>query len=75
MKVHWQEVAMVAAVAGIFTLVAQIPQVGFWKALWLGLPVALLAGGAYGLLMPWIIRWAAKGARPKETPPDDETRV
>lgn len=70
MRVHWQEVAMVAAIAWIFTLVAQIPQVGFWIALWQGLPVALLAGGAYGLLMPWVLRWAAQ----RDTP-DDETRI
>ncbi|MFN3392280.1 MAG: hypothetical protein ACK40N_11005 [Meiothermus ruber] len=68
MRVQWQEVAMVAAIAGIFTLVAQIPQVGFWGALWLGLPVALLAGGAYGLLMPWVLRCAARGLA-KENPP------
>ncbi|GIW31637.1 MAG: hypothetical protein KatS3mg071_1811 [Meiothermus sp.] len=72
MRVHWQEVAMVAAIAGIFTLVAQIPQVGFGTALLQSLPVALLAAGAYRLLMPWIIRWAAKGGPSSETPSDNE---
>ncbi|AWR87288.1 hypothetical protein [Meiothermus taiwanensis] len=72
MRVEWQEVAIVAAIAGIFTLVAQIPQVGFWTALLPSLAMALLAAGAYRLLMPWIIGWAAKGAQPPKTPPDEE---
>lgn len=71
MKVQWQEVAMVAGIAWIFSIVAQIQQLGFWLALLLGLPVGLLAGAAYWFLMPLIIRWAAKGARPKDPSPGE----
>ncbi|RDI96318.1 hypothetical protein DV704_00375 [Meiothermus sp. QL-1] len=70
MRVHPQEVLMVGAIAWVLTLVAQIPQVGFWSALWMGFPLALLAGGAYWLLMPWVIRWAAKGLE-KNPPPEE----
>lgn len=66
MKVHWQEVGMVAGIAWILSIVTQIQQLGFWLALLMGLPVGLLAGAAYWLLMPLVIRWAARGARPKD---------
>ncbi|GEM84256.1 hypothetical protein [Meiothermus hypogaeus] len=68
MKVHWQEVAMVAAIVWIFGVVSQIQQKGFWLSLLTSLPLGLLAGVAYQLLMPWVIRWAARGL-PKESPP------
>lgn len=68
MRVHWQEVAMVAAIVWIFSIVSQIQQIGFWPSLLAGLPLGLLAGAAYWLLMPWVIRWAARGL-PKENPP------
>lgn len=69
MRIHPQEIAMVGAIAWVLTLVVQIPKVGFFGALLLGLPIALLAGGAYGLLMPWVLRWAAKGSFQKEDLP------
>ncbi|WP_299431621.1 hypothetical protein [uncultured Meiothermus sp.] len=69
MKVQRQEVAMVVAIVWIFSVVAQIQQLGFWPSLLFGLPVGLLAGAAYWFLMPRVIRWAARGVKPK---PEDE---
>ncbi|GIW33317.1 hypothetical protein [Meiothermus sp.] len=69
MKVHWQEVAMVAAIAWIFGIVWQIQHSGFWPSLLAGLPLGLLAGVAYWLLMPWVIRWAARGLPKENLPP------
>lgn len=66
MKVDKQEVAMVMAIVWIFSVVAQIQQIGFWPSLLAGLPLGLLAGAAYWLLMPWVIRWASN----KKPPPD-----
>lgn len=71
MRVEKQEVAMVVGIVWIFSIAAQIPSSGFWPSLLLGLPLALLAGGAYWLLMPWVIHWAAKG-RSKENPSPQE---
>jgi len=64
MRVQWQEVAMVVAIVWIFSIVAQIQQIGFWPSLLAGLPLGLLAGVAYWLLMPWVIRWAARAGKP-----------
>ncbi|RIH82070.1 hypothetical protein Mlute_02609 [Meiothermus luteus] len=69
MKVHPQEIAMVGAIAWVLTLVVQIPKMGFFGALLLGLPLAVLAAGAYGLLMPWVLRWAARGLQKENLPP------
>jgi len=44
---------------------------GFWASLLAGLPLGLLAGALYWLLMPWVIRWAAKQ---KENGQDNETK-
>jgi hypothetical protein len=66
MRVQWQEVAMVIAIVWIFSIVAQIRQIGFWPSLLAGLPLGLLAGATYWLLMPWVIRWAARGVKPNE---------
>lgn len=41
---------------------------GIWKALLVGLPIGLLAGLAYWLLMPLVVRWAARGVKQKEDP-------
>jgi len=71
MRVHWQEVAMVFAIVWIFSIVAQIQQMGFWASLLAGLPLGLLAGALYWLLMPWVIRWAAKQ---KQNGQDNETK-
>jgi|YNPMSStandDraft_1061717.scaffolds.fasta_scaffold38847_3 hypothetical protein len=71
MRVHWQEVAMVAAIVWIFSTVAQIQKMGFWASLLAGLPLGLLAGALYWLLMPWVIRWAAKGVKPAEEAPEE----
>lgn len=57
---------MVVAIVWIFSIVAQIQQIGFWRSLWVGLPLGLLAGAAYWFLMPWVIRWAARGVKPNE---------
>jgi hypothetical protein len=66
MRVQRQEVAMVFAIVWIFSIVAQIQQMGFWASLLAGLPLGLLAGALYWLLMPWVIRWAARGVKPAE---------
>lgn len=47
MKIDKQEVAMVMAIVWIFSVVAQIQQIGFWPSLLVGLPLGLLAGAAY----------------------------
>ncbi len=67
MKVHWQEAAMAAAIVWIFSTVAQIEEAGFLQAVLRGLPWGVLAGAAYGLLMPWVIRWAAR-KNPQDPP-------
>lgn len=74
MRVQWQEVAMVVAIVWIFSIVAQIQQIGFWQSLLAGLPLGLLAGAFYWLTMPAILRWAAKGAKQKESEQDNETK-
>jgi len=71
MRVHKQEVAMVIAIVWIFSIVAQIQQMGFWASLLAGLPLGLLAGALYWLLMPWVIRWAARGVKPAEEAPEE----
>ncbi len=71
MRVQWQEVAMVVAIVWIFSIVAQIQQIGFWQSLLAGLPLGLLAGAFYWLTMPTILRWAAKQ---KENEQDNETK-
>lgn len=74
MRVHWQEVAMVAAIVWIFGIVSQIQQKGFWLSLLVSLPLGLLAGVAYGLLMPWVIRWAARGQKENLPPGGKEAQ-
>ncbi|MBO1436697.1 hypothetical protein [Meiothermus sp. CFH 77666] len=74
MRVHWQEVAMVAAIVWIFGIVSQIQQKGFWLSLLVNLPLGLLAGVAYGLLMPWVIRWAARGQNENPLPNGKEAQ-
>ncbi|WP_027882223.1 hypothetical protein [Meiothermus rufus] len=67
MKVHWQEAAMAAAIVWVFSTIAQI-DAGFFQAVLRGLPWGVLAGAAYGLLMPWVICWAA--GKNRQDPPE-----
>lgn len=60
---------MVVAIVWIFSIVSQIQQIGFWPSLLAGLPLGLLAGTVYWLLMPWVVRWAARGHK-DNLPPD-----
>jgi hypothetical protein len=61
---------MVVAIVSIFSIVAKIQQLGFWSSLLAGLPLGLLAGAAYWLLMPRLIRWAARGLPQENLPPN-----
>lgn len=74
MRVHWHEVAMVVAIVWIFSIVSQIQQIGFWPSLLAGLPLGLLAGAAYWLLIPWVIRWAARGQKENPLPGGKEAQ-
>lgn len=69
MRVQWQEGAMAAAIVWIFGIVSQIQQSGFWPSLLASLPLGLLVGVAYWLLMPGVIRWAARGLSKENLPP------
>ncbi len=65
---------MVVAIVCIFASVSQIQQIGLWPSLLAGLPLGLLAGAAYWLLMPWVIRWAARGQKENPLPGGKEAQ-
>lgn len=71
MRVSWQEAALVTVIVWALVGVSQGRE-GIWKALLLGLPLGLVAGLAYWLLMPLVLRWAARGVKPREPEAEDE---
>lgn len=70
-RVGWREAGMVGVIVGVSVLLTQIDR-GVWVALIGGLLLGLAATGLYYLLMPFVIRWAAKGVKPLEDTDDPE---
>lgn len=63
--VDWKEAALAGLVVGLFALSA-----GMSRGFMVALPGAVISGligfAAYWFLMPFVIRWMAKGIKPKE---------
>lgn len=54
---------MVGVIAAGITIIAKNSN-GFWITVLGGILVGLVAAAAYYLLMPFVVRWAAKGVKP-----------
>jgi hypothetical protein len=68
-----KEIAMVAAIAGIFALTAQLPALGLWKSIPMALVAAAVAAGVYAWLMPIIIKKIAASLPDAAEPEANQT--